>query len=402
MTKARCIGTLVALLASACTRSAEHAPPKTGISTPRADATPARLTATRVATTHNHTCAVFSDGSVRCWGVGAQGQLGAGNTNSYGDDEPPALVDLGGAATDVDVGARHSCALMASGSVRCWGDNAHGQLGYGHRNTIGDDETPSQAGDVPLDEPAVAVSLENDTSCALLKSGAVRCWGKNSHGQAGIGADTRSDIGDDEPVVSKPPIRFARRVMQLRTPCALFDDGSTVCWWPNEDDHDDIATLASRRPPLDLGGKVRRLSRSCFMLADGGAICKSGAAFGNLPLRPDGRVLVRENPDPEIIDGRSHSCGLYADGTVGCWGSDSRPGVVGVPGAEKSPDYGVRKVDVGEPATALVVGTAHSCVITRSGGVRCWGVGHFGALGYGTTENVGELRAPAQVGDVPF
>jgi hypothetical protein len=63
---------------------------------------------------------------------------------------PPPDVDLGGPAVQISAHlANTTCALLADGTLRCWGDNNHGQLGYGHLDPVGDDETPAQAGPVP-------------------------------------------------------------------------------------------------------------------------------------------------------------------------------------------------------------------------------------------------------------
>ncbi|MGH1340294.1 MAG: RCC1 domain-containing protein [Nannocystales bacterium] len=110
-------------------------------------------TVTQVVAGSNHTCALISAGSVRCWGHGGEGQLGYGNTETVGDDETPysaGNVDVGGPVALLAAGAAHTCALMVSGAVRCWGQGADGRLGYSNTTTIGDDETPSSAGDVPL------------------------------------------------------------------------------------------------------------------------------------------------------------------------------------------------------------------------------------------------------------
>ena len=88
-----------------------------------------------------------------CWGSGEQGQLGYGNTNDIGDDETPAsagTVPVGGPVSNVAVGFLHACARLQNGVVRCWGRASTGALGYGNANDIGDDETPSSAGDVQL------------------------------------------------------------------------------------------------------------------------------------------------------------------------------------------------------------------------------------------------------------
>ena len=89
-------------------------------------------------------------------GWGAQGQLGYGNLQDIGDDEVPAAagdVPLGEAALQISAGSNHTCALLVSGQVRCWGNGGDGRLGYGNLDTIGDDETPASAGDVPLIPP---------------------------------------------------------------------------------------------------------------------------------------------------------------------------------------------------------------------------------------------------------
>jgi alpha-tubulin suppressor-like RCC1 family protein len=103
-----------------------------------------------------HTCAQLTEGTVRCWGNGSSGQLGYGNCIeissgketeepcAIGDDETPASagsIDLR-EVQQITAGGAHTCALLMSGSVRCWGAAQSGQLGYGSTEVIGDDETP--------------------------------------------------------------------------------------------------------------------------------------------------------------------------------------------------------------------------------------------------------------------
>ena len=56
----------------------------------------------------------------------------------------------GGAVMAIDAGEEHTCVLLASGGLRCWGLAAFGRLGYGNETPIGDDEVPAVAGDVPF------------------------------------------------------------------------------------------------------------------------------------------------------------------------------------------------------------------------------------------------------------
>src|SRR5690606_36250495 len=118
----------------------------------------------------NHTCAVVSDGRVRCWGQGTFGRLGYGNTNHIGDDEEPASVgdvDVGGTVTQLAAGALHTCALLDGGRVRCWGAESEGQLGYANVNTIGDDEAPASAGDVDVGGAVIQLVAGWLHTCAL-------------------------------------------------------------------------------------------------------------------------------------------------------------------------------------------------------------------------------------------
>ena len=101
---------------------------------------------------HQFTCARSYEGMVKCWGYNYQGQLGIGNTVHVGDQlhemgEYQAFTDLGSnlSAVDIDAGANHACAAMASGEVRCWGYGYDYRLGQSSTNNIGDN--PNEMGD---------------------------------------------------------------------------------------------------------------------------------------------------------------------------------------------------------------------------------------------------------------
>ena len=192
--------------------------------------------ATRLAVGGAHACARLEGGAVRCWGDGAVGQLGYGTTTASG--VPPAQagdVPLGGAAVDVVAGAAHACALLVSGSLRCWGANDSGQLGLGHTQAIGDDETPDQAGAVGLPGPVLEVAAGRQHTCARLEGGVLRCWGEGGLGQLGL--DHRDSIGDDELPLAVAAIDLeGLPVDAIFTgpladhSCARLIDGGTRCW----------------------------------------------------------------------------------------------------------------------------------------------------------------------------
>lgn len=164
--------------------------------------------ATALALGREHTCVLLETGDVTCWGLNDSGQLATGNNQDWGDQngETPAglePIDLGGPATAIAAGLDHTCALLADGSVRCWGENEKGQLGLGHVDDVGITETPAQAGPLALGGTAIAIVVGGEHSCALLDDYGVVCWGNNMDGRLGYGHV--QIIGDNEaPEVAGP------------------------------------------------------------------------------------------------------------------------------------------------------------------------------------------------------
>ncbi|MBL4635138.1 MAG: hypothetical protein JKY56_14800 [Kofleriaceae bacterium] len=155
-------------------------------------------TATAIAAGQNHSCAILSDSTMRCWGRGADGVLGNQGTSNIGDNELPSdtpVLSIDNTLISVSAGGSHTCILTGSGQVQCFGKGQDGQLGYGNATNIGDNETPSSAGYVDVGN-VVEIDAGNKHTCAVLSSGAVRCWGNSSLGQLGYG--NTLNIGDTE------------------------------------------------------------------------------------------------------------------------------------------------------------------------------------------------------------
>ena len=90
--------------------------------------------AASVACGNTHTCAILNDGTVRCWGSNDRGRLGMGSTGGS-SAAPVGPLDLGSGRTAkaICAGSYHSCAILDDGTVKCWGYNPYGQLGYGEQ-----------------------------------------------------------------------------------------------------------------------------------------------------------------------------------------------------------------------------------------------------------------------------
>jgi len=140
-----------------------------------------------------HTCAALDDGSAWCWGEGSRHRLGNGSTTDR--NTPTQVKGSGGTGTlagvaQIDGGNQHTCAVLTDGSIRCWGRNNNGELGIGSHT---DQRYPVQVGGrggsgtlADVD----AVSGGRDHTCAIHGDGSVSCWGRNDLGQLGDGTTT--------------------------------------------------------------------------------------------------------------------------------------------------------------------------------------------------------------------
>jgi alpha-tubulin suppressor-like RCC1 family protein len=150
-----------------------------------------------------HTCVITTGKKVRCWGNNADGQLGYGNTNNIGDNElleTAGFVNLGADVQQLGLGLNHSCVLLENSTIKCWGDSSVGQLGYGNTNDIGDSELPNDVGTVQVSDATQGKVIKlfsgGSHNCVLFESGNITCWGLGSDGQLGYG--NTNNIGDNE------------------------------------------------------------------------------------------------------------------------------------------------------------------------------------------------------------
>ncbi len=202
-----------------------------------------------------HTCAVTGEGAVWCWGDADDGRLGLA-TDLEMEARPVRVEGLPGPAAAVAAGVTHTCALLADGSVACWGGNRFGELGDG---TTASRPDPALVDGLPGKAEELAVG--DHFSCVRATNGAVACWGWNDAGQLGLG----SYDGPDEPDGFSASLA-AMQVQGLPGPatavaagaghaCAVVG-GATWCWGRNERGQLGEASLADRPGPVRVGSSL--------------------------------------------------------------------------------------------------------------------------------------------------
>ena len=321
------------------------------------------------------TCALGAVGVLKCWGDNATGELGRGNTEALGD-EPRELGDALGPidlAGDLNVfavapGEEHTCAASLSG-VRCWGYNADGELGLGDTRNRGDE--PGEMGsalpfiDLGPNFFPTAIAASYSSSCAASTYGTLKCWGGNDVGQLGLG-DTRNR-GDDA----------------------------------NE--------MGNMLPLVDLGSNVKVSAvtladvHACALSTTGHVKCWGANNVGQLGLGDtrnrgdDANEMGDALPFVDLGTGElvvkvlasgDRTCALLGSGKLKCWGEN----FTGELGLGDTVSRGIAPGQMGDALPAVEVGTGHSvvdfalgashtCVVLDDAAIKCWGSNGQGQLG---------------------
>jgi alpha-tubulin suppressor-like RCC1 family protein len=233
--------------------------------------------AVRVSAGGEHTCVVRAGGAVSCWGRDNVGQLGDGTRG--GDRGNGVDVTLPATATDVDCGAAHTCALLSSGEVHCWGENGASQLGDG---SAMDRDAPVRAGTLT---GAVGISTGADFTCAVRSGGTIQCWGANDHGQLGDGTTAgRGTLANVDLLTDAVEVSCG-----ADHTCARNAAGAVSCWGFNAGGRLGDGTTTERTRPVSVSGvTATQLSagaeHTCAARTDGAASCWGANAAGQLGL----------------------------------------------------------------------------------------------------------------------
>jgi alpha-tubulin suppressor-like RCC1 family protein len=335
-----------------------------------------------------HTCALYNEGTVKCWGDGAYGQLGNGSTSDIGD----AATEVGGANTIINLGTGrtavsiatgfyHNCALLDNSQVKCWGYNLYGQLGRGNTANIGD--AAGEMGDslvaVNLGAGRTATSIYafGYVSCAKLDNNTTKCWGRNNYGQLGLGntngrGDAANEMGDNLPAINFGTGRTASALVGgLDFTCALLDNSTVKCFGRNN-----YGQLGQ--------GHANTLGDAAGEMGDALLAVNLGT----------GRTAT------QIASGHTHICAVLDNSTAKCWGRNQS----GQLGQGSTTVLGDGAGEMGDSLPAISLGTGFSalrayagnrmtCIESTTGAVKCFGLGSSGQLLRGSTTTIGDAAA---------
>jgi alpha-tubulin suppressor-like RCC1 family protein len=341
-----------------------------------------------------HTCVRLSSGRINCWGDNRGGQVGDGSCDWYQLSPATRVIELS-KVSQLSAGGSHTCAVNTGGKVICWGRAADGQLGDGCGGP--DCQDGYRPVEVNLPSRATSVALGFEHSCSLLDSGQVYCWGQNYSGQLGSGKDASEMPFTNLPIAVQGLSGKAVEVVAggYHT-CARLEDAKVYCWGDNRygqlGDGTDIEQLTPT-VPVEIHQQATGLAaggyHSCATLEDASLHCWGRNKSGQLG---DGTQIDRFRPvhvaglkgkPATVALGQSHSCVLQTGGgRVDCWGSNAI-GQLGLGTFTDSPTP--RRVKgVGGVLAQLFTGGHHTCaVLQEDGSIRCWGQNFYGQLGDG-------------------
>ena len=291
-------------------------------------------------------CALTTIGTVWCWGDNTYGQLGNGGAvptgNPYAIVRALLPVTTSDSAIDIVAGSQHVCALMASQTLYCWGDNSSGQLGLGTVST-----TPVTRPTLIAGHTYTVIGAGTAHTCAIEGTGGANyldCWGSNGNGQLGVRA------------VSPQPSPVNTGVIMQSVSGGSFNTcglnaGQVYCWGQNTTGQLGIGTVGGNdsTPQLVTLGPV------------GAGVAASAVSAG---------VNV--------------ACAIDVNANAWCWG-DNTFGELGTNSVAYS--YSPIQVSSGQ-YTAISAGLQTVCAVATSGVTDyCWGENQMGQLANGTTTN---------------
>lgn len=367
----------------------------------------------QVAAGEDHTCAVRADSTVVCFGYNGNGQLGDGTTSS--SSTPVTVRTAAGAVlrrvVAIDAGGSTTCALTRGGEAWCWGGNDDRNLGDGTDVDRSSAAPVVTAAGTPV-RSVVGVTVGVEHTCMWLADTTARCVGSNSEGELGRGENSAQDIGVPVPFLSGgTPLRGIVEMEAIEAAtCLRLTSGSVVCVGFNAEGQLGLGDTTRRLQPtamLDgttsapvagargIDGGDRHV---CLRLANGTSRCtgrNTSGQLGNLsndnasvldlPLAAADTGYSTPNDVTDVVAGSAHTCVVRRTGRLMCTGGNSSGQLFTIDTVDSDrlrPALLAPTLPLGGVISATA-GKAHTCVRLTNGSVRCVGYNDDGQLGIG-------------------
>ena len=329
---------------------------------------------------HNHTCAVDTVGDLWCWGSYMTG-VTTTPTRVQGLVTPVKAVSTGSKGGGAD---GVTCVIDANSAAKCWGYNGEGQIGDG---TNLNRSTPTQVSGLTSGVRAISSSI--GTSCALLETNEVACWG--------------SGIGNSPARVSVPSDTIALATSGSSR-CILRSSGTVSCWGDNTFGQLGLGNTTDQGSPTQVPGlsNVDNITAGagyfCAHKGDNSVACWGYNGQGQLG---NGNTIDQSSPTPvpppamtgpyvSVHAGLEFTCALTTGGQIACWGDNSHKQL----GDGTTTDSTSAKTIPGiTGAIGLTMGTASACAVLADRTLKCWGVNVDGRLSVGTSVDESTPRA---------
>jgi len=295
-------------------------------------------TVTQISVSDGTACALASDGTIKCWGDGGNGTLGNGQDNIT--SSTPVLVQNISSAISVGVGGSTACAVISGGTIKCWGYNYWGDGGNGTDGGAGVNPVIPYSHIV---NPTLVSGITNATfafggGCALLSTGSIKCWGYDGNGQLGDGNAGFTGTTMSNVPVSVTGISTATKIGSGynggASRCALVaPTGSNLkCWGSNQQGQLGNGNTNNSATPVTANvtnvidfSTDNRAGDSCVIVSGGSVKCWGW--YG--PIGMLGTAVNSDSLTPVIINGISgatqitvgdtFACALVSGGKVSCW-----------------------------------------------------------------------------------
>lgn len=364
--------------------------------------TPTEVTAVpagvvKIAGGRSHTCATFTNSEFRCWGFNENNQVNA--TNAYAFALPTnvdGVTTSGVSVTSMGLGSNHTCVGLSNGTAKCWGANALGQLGIGNFASTGTPTLISGLANYQVSK----VFAHGNASCLITTTGVAKCWGRNYNGNLGVGDTVDREVPTD--VVGMSGLTVVDIAVGWYHTCFMYTDGlisghGVKCVGFNNAGMLGNGDQVDKSTPVqvtDLSSGVAEIKaglwHTCARMMDKTVKCWGSDDVGEMGNGAGSRATtpatVPNLSDVEkIVIGDRHTCIVNSNGAMKCWAANAH-GQLG----DGSEENQISPVDVSgmtSGVTEIAAGgedesLGFTCAV-KSAKLYCWGSDARGQAGRG-------------------